>query len=71
MRGTRTLTVKRRPLRAGYTEQFGRGLPNPLLGSVVDSNGNVQFGIVEAAATNTDGTVEASVIVSFLAQPRW
>jgi hypothetical protein len=45
----------------------GVGLPNPLLGSVVDSNGNVQFGIVEAAATNTDGTVEASVIVSFLA----
>ena len=45
----------------------GVGLPNPLLGSVVDSNGDVQFGIVEAAATNSDGTVEASVIVSFLA----
>jgi hypothetical protein len=45
----------------------GVGLPNPLLGSVVDSNGNVQFGIVETAATNSDGTVEASVIVSFIA----
>jgi hypothetical protein len=45
----------------------GVGLPNPLLGSVVDSNGNVQFGIVETAATNSDGTVEASVIVGFIA----
>jgi hypothetical protein len=43
------------------------GVPNPLLGSVVDSNGNVQFGIVETAATNTDGSIEASVIVSFVA----
>ena len=45
----------------------GVGLPNPLLGSVVDSDGNVQFGIVETAATNSDGTLEASVVVSFIA----
>jgi hypothetical protein len=32
---------------------------------VVDSNGNVQFGIVETATTNGDGTVETSIIVSF------
>src|SRR5208283_3596260 len=49
------------------TNTSGVGLPNPLLGSVVDSNGNVQFGIVETGATNSDGTVEASVIVSFIA----
>jgi hypothetical protein len=48
-------------------DNSGVGLPNPLLGSVVDSNGNVQFGIVETAATNSDGTVETSVIVSFIA----
>jgi hypothetical protein len=54
---------------SGHTTQSdsGVGLPNPLLGSVIDSNGNVQFHIVETAATNSDGTVEASVIVSFLA----
>jgi hypothetical protein len=45
----------------------GVGLPNPLLGSVVDSNGSVQFGIVETAINNSDGSIEASVIVSFAA----
>jgi hypothetical protein len=43
----------------------GVGLPNPLLGSVVDSNGNDEFGIVETASQNSDGTVVTSVIVSF------
>jgi hypothetical protein len=47
--------------------QSGVGLPDPLLGSVVDSNGNVQFGIVETGAVNSDGSVAASVIVSFMA----
>src|ERR1017187_5613081 len=46
-------------------DSSGVGLPNPLLGSVVDGNGNVQFGIVESAAQNSDGTVETSVTVSF------
>jgi hypothetical protein len=46
-------------------DNSGVGLPNPLLGSVVDSNGNEQFGIVETAVQNSDGTVEATVIVSF------
>jgi hypothetical protein len=46
-------------------DNSGVGLPNPLLGSVVDGNGNVQFGIVETAATNSDGTIETSVTVSF------
>ena len=46
-------------------DNSGVGLPNPLLGSVVDGNGNVQFGVVETATTNSDGTIETSVIVSF------
>jgi hypothetical protein len=46
-------------------DNSGVGLPNPLLGSVVDGNGNVEFGVAETTSTNTDGTVETSVIVSF------
>lgn len=48
-------------------DNSGVGLPNSLLGSMIDSNGNIQFGIVETGAANSDGTVEASVIVSFIA----
>jgi len=47
-------------------DNSGVGLPNPLMGSVVDGNGNIQFGVVETAATNSDGTIETSVIVSFI-----
>ncbi|MEI9972404.1 MAG: phage tail protein [Ignavibacteriota bacterium] len=36
-------------------DDSGVGLPNPLLGSVVDGNGDVQFGIVEMAVANSDG----------------
>jgi hypothetical protein len=53
----------------GIQDNSGIGLPNPLMGSVVDSNGNLEFGIVEIAATNSDGTLEASVIVSFIPPP--
>ncbi|HUB79158.1 MAG TPA: phage tail protein [Bryobacteraceae bacterium] len=45
----------------------GVGLPNPLPGSIVDSNGMVEFGIVETATTNSDGSVQANVTVSFIA----
>jgi hypothetical protein len=41
------------------------GVPKPLLGSVVDGNGDIQFGIVEAASANSDGSMDAGVIVSF------
>ena len=45
------------------------GLPRPLIGTVVDTNGEVQFGIVETSSGNTDGgsTVEANV--SFFTPP--
>ena len=33
------------------------GVPRPLLGSELDANGNVQFGIQESDTTASDGTV--------------
>jgi len=51
---------------AGQSGSSGMGAPLPLVGSVVDANGDVQFGVEETAATNSDGTVEASVTVSFV-----
>ncbi|MGA2770372.1 MAG: phage tail protein [Bryobacteraceae bacterium] len=44
----------------------GVGIPRPLIGTVVDDNGDVQFGVVESTATSGDGTVETSVSVSFV-----
>ncbi|MGB7759163.1 MAG: phage tail protein [Bryobacteraceae bacterium] len=43
------------------------GLPRPLPGSVVDPDGVVEFGIAETATTNSDGTIQASLAVSFVA----
>ena len=54
------------PSGAVMQDNSGVGLPKPLTGSVVDGNGNVQFGIVETAATNSDGTTETNVTVSFM-----
>jgi hypothetical protein len=45
----------------------GIGVPKPLMGSVVDANGDVQFGVEESATTSSDGAVEASVTASFIA----
>ena len=42
------------------------GVPKPLMGSTVDTNGDVQFGIEESATTGGDGTVETSVMASFI-----
>ena len=44
----------------------GVGVPRPVIGTVLDENGDVQFGVVETTATSSDGTVEASVSVSFV-----
>jgi hypothetical protein len=49
-----------------YSGASGVGTPKPLMGNTLDANGNVQFGIVETATTNSDGTVEEDVIVSFV-----
>jgi len=44
----------------------GTGVPRPLLGTVVDGNGDLQFGVVETDTTSTDGTVETTVAISFV-----
>ncbi len=47
------------------------GLPRPLIGTVVDANGNLQFGITESSDSDTDGglTVEANVSFFVPASP--
>ena len=54
---------------AGSPQQAnsGVGLPRPLLGSILDADGDVQFGIVESDSTNNDGTVQSVLSVSFIA----
>jgi hypothetical protein len=53
----------------GFLQQgnSGAGLPRPLLGGLLDGNGNVQFGIVESDTTSDDGTVQSVVSVTFTA----
>jgi hypothetical protein len=45
----------------------GVGVPRPLIGSAIDANGNMQFGVSETDSSNSDGTVEISLSVSFVA----
>ena len=54
------------PSGATIQDTSGVGLPKPLLGSVVDVDGNVQFGVAETATANSDGSVETSILVSFV-----
>ncbi len=51
----------------GRQGDAGIGVPRPLLGSELDENGDVQFGIEETAVTSSDGTVETSLTASFVA----
>ena len=43
----------------------GVGVPRPLIGAVLDENGDVQFGVVESTTTTSDGTVETQRIGQF------
>lgn len=43
------------------------GLPRPLVGAVVDSNGADQFGIAETAIENSDGSSTVKLSVAFIA----
>ncbi|HWC99458.1 MAG TPA: phage tail protein [Candidatus Sulfopaludibacter sp.] len=52
---------------SGQQGSSGIGLPRPLLGSLVDGDGDVQFGIVESDTTADDGTMESTASVSFTA----
>ena len=47
----------------------GLGLPRPLVGTVLDQHGDIQFGIEESAAPTSDGSVETSLSVSFISPP--
>lgn len=49
----------------GRQPNFGIGLPRPLVGSLLDSNGVEQFGVAETSITSTDGSVTESLSVSF------
>jgi hypothetical protein len=44
----------------------GIGAPRPLVGSVLDANGDVQFGVEESATTASDGTEGTSVRAAFV-----
>jgi hypothetical protein len=45
----------------------GIGVPNPLLGNVLDAAGNIQFGVEETATTAGDGSVQTNLRVGFVA----
>ncbi|MGA3240926.1 MAG: phage tail protein [Bryobacteraceae bacterium] len=51
---------------AGANGSAGMGIPNPLLGTTIDSSGNIEFGVQETDTTASDGTAEAAVSVSFI-----
>ena len=42
----------------------GIGTPRPLMGSVIDANGNPEFGVIESDSTASDGTGTLTVDVS-------
>lgn len=49
----------------GRQGSFELGLPRPLAGSVLDSNGAEQFGISESSTESTDGSVAENLSVAF------
>ncbi len=48
------------------TGASGLGVPRPLFGTVLDENGEIQFGVEESTVMGTDGTAQTSVAVSFV-----
>jgi hypothetical protein len=44
----------------------GIGVPRPLLGTVLDAGGNIQFGVEESATTAGDGSVQTNLRVGFV-----
>ena len=60
---TVTGMVGGRGWRSGETS----GLPAPVGGTVIDSNGNPQLGIVESEITGSDGSAQVQMQVSFAA----
>jgi hypothetical protein len=52
--------------RTGQGSGAGIGTPRPLMGSVIDANGNPEFGVVESDTTASDGSVQVDVSLSFV-----
>jgi hypothetical protein len=50
---------------SGFQSASAVGLPRPLVGSVLDSNGVEEFGISETSTESTDGSITESLTVSF------
>jgi hypothetical protein len=44
----------------------GIGVPHPLLGTLLDAEGNIQFGVEESATTAGDGSVQTNLRVGFV-----
>jgi hypothetical protein len=57
------------PGNSGARRQPGSevGLPRPLIGTMVDANGNVQFGVTETTLQAADGSTAVEVTVAFSA----
>src|SRR5580692_930921 len=51
----------------GRQPNFEVGLPRPLVGSLLDTNGGEQFGISETSTASTDGSVTETLSVAFSA----
>jgi Putative phage tail protein len=51
---------------SGFQNPSAVGIPRPLVGSVLDSDGVEQFGIAESSTESTDGAVTESLAVSFM-----
>ncbi len=49
----------------GRQPNFNVGLPRPLIGSVLDSDGIAQFGVTGASIASSDGTVTVQLSVAF------
>ncbi|HUA18320.1 MAG TPA: phage tail protein [Bryobacteraceae bacterium] len=49
----------------GSPPGFEIGVPRPLVGSVLDSNGVPQFGVVESSVVSSDGSIGSNLSVSF------
>jgi hypothetical protein len=54
------------PTGPGQGTGAGIGTPRPLMGSVIDANGNPEFGVVESDTTAGDGSIEVDVSLSFV-----
>jgi hypothetical protein len=50
---------------SGRQPGAGMGVPRPLIGTELDDNGDIQFGVEESAATGSDGAAERGLAVSF------